>query len=325
MKYHNFVEFLSYDSIALIPVRVSTLEHRAEADTSVQFGPIKLKVPIIAAPMPDVSNGQMAQTLWRLGSLGWIHRFQDSKEQLMQTIFLSGGGIDHTGAGIALPLKWDDKLISGLYESGFHIFCIDTANGASYMVERTIKTLKDKYPKAFLVAGNVATPETFAELQEWGADAIRVGIAGGSVCETKTETGVYSPMATTVYACNLAKTKSLLIADGGIRTPADMCKALALGADVVMVGGVLAGTSESPGEVLKIDGKLYKVLRGAASYSVQRGNSEYNEGAETIVPYQGSVEKVINRFAAGLRSSMSYMDARTLAEYRDNVRIIRVA
>ena len=125
------------------------------------------------------------------------------------------------------------------------------------------------------------------------------------------------------------KRTALLIADGGIKTPADMCKSLALGADVVMMGGALAGTAESPGEVLKVDGKKYKILRGAASFSTQKESTgaepDYVEGAETLVPYRGSVEKVIARFAAGLRSSMSYMNARNLTEYRANVKIVEVA
>jgi IMP dehydrogenase len=122
--------------------------------------------------------------------------------------------------------------------------------------------------------------------------------------------------------------KALLIADGGIRTPADMCKALALGADAVMMGGALAGTRESPGEVIVVDGKKYKILRGAASFGVQKENGndevEYNEGSEVLVEYKGSVEKVISRFAAGLRSSMSYHNARTLEEFRRNVKVVEV-
>lgn len=325
--------WLTYDQVSLIPTQVSTLEHRAEADSSVQFGPLKLDLPLIAAPMPDVTNGAMANRLFELGSLGWIHRFQSSDEQEMQTFFLRGGDIEHTGAGLAIPLKWDDAKVASWYKSGFRIFCIDTANGASEMVRKTIENLKSKYPEIFIVTGNVASFETFFKLQEWGADAIRVGIAGGSVCETRTETGVYSPMASVIREIQQQRTKmiqkSLLIADGGIKTPADMCKALALGADVVMAGGIFAGTKEAPGDPINTGThdkpQLVKLMRGAASFSVQNGKSEHVEGRETFVAYKGSVERVINRYAAGLRSSMSYMNAKTLVEYRHNVKVIEIA
>jgi IMP dehydrogenase len=159
-------------------------------------------------------------------------------------------------------------------------------------------------------------------------DAIRVGIAGGSVCETRDETGVFVPTPYTVAAAASVRTRALIIGDSGIRTPADMCKLLALGADCVMVGSALAGTKEAPGRVIVVDGKKFKIMRGAASFSVQRefegGDPEYIEGSETMVPYKGRVEDVVRRYLAGLRSSMSYMDARTLDEYRRNATFLRL-
>lgn len=337
-------KWLTYDQVSLIPTKVSSLEHRAEANTKVKFGPVMLDLPLIAAPMPDVSNGQMAAKLSFLGSLGWIHRFdQTVSEQIAQ--LKKYPPLWSFSVGVAVSAQ--ASTIGALYDAGVRIFCIDTANGANKMVERAIKTLKNGYPDIFIVTGNVASAETFLELESWGADAIRVGIAGGSVCETRTETGVYSPMASVIQQCaNRIRTiyqpvgsggpidaldqykRALLIADGGITSPGDMCKALALGADLVMAGGIFAGTDEAPGDVILIDGKKHKYLRGAASYSVQKdtGNEDpsYVEGKEKPVPYRGSVEKVVSRFAAGLRSSMSYMNARNLAEYRQNVKVVEI-
>ncbi len=327
--------WLGYDDVSLIPTQISTLSSRAEADTSVQFGPIKLKVPIIAAPMSDVCDLTMAHELALLGALGIHHR------NPLTAVRRPPNNPDYLKMGFALSprlLGPNLKYVRNLYDRGCRIICLDTANGASEMVRRAIGTVKDKYPDIFIITGNVASVETFVALEDWGADAIRVGIAGGSVCETRTETGIYSPMASVIEkVANHGYVRSggmwiglghkaLLIADGGIRKPADLVKALALGADACMLGGALAGTKESPGEILKIDGKLYKKLRGAASFGVQKegGNvqGEYNEGSETVVPYVGAVEKVINRFSAGLRSSMSYHNARTLTEFRERVKIV---
>jgi IMP dehydrogenase len=186
--------------------------------------------------------------------------------------------------------------------------------------------IRNQADDVFIISGNVATAEAFRWLEDRGADAIRVGIAGGSVCETRTETAVYAPTPHAVAEAAQVRRRALIIGDSGVRNPADMCKLLALGADLVMVGSALAGTREAPGRVIVVDGKKVKIMRGAASFSVQQqvGTEDpgYIEGTETLVPYKGGVEDVVRRYLAGLRSSMSYMDARTLEQYRENVSFI---
>jgi IMP dehydrogenase len=204
--------------------------------------------------------------------------------------------------------------------------CLDTANGANDQVGSAIAWLKRKAPDVFVIAGNVAARETFSWLEAQGADAIRVGIAGGSVCETRTETGVFVTTPHAVAEAVSVRRRALIIGDGGVRTPADFCKLLALGADLVMVGSALAGTDEAPGRLILVEGKSYKIMRGAASFSVQQqaGNEEpeYVEGTETLVQHKGSVASVIRRYLNGLRSSMSYMNARSLGEYRDHASFV---
>ena len=317
---------LEYKHISIVPRKISDLDSRSEASTYVYFCGCNLQLPIIAAPMPDVCNGKMAAELTKYGAFGIIHRFQSIEEQYNEWKIASALSTQ-VGASIGVTDNWQDRF-EFLFQRGCYIWLIDIANGASKIIEKVIKHIK-KYSIAKIIAGNVASREGFLYLSNLGVDAIRVGIAGGSVCETKTETGIYYPMASLIEEVVNEKNKNNLsvsiIADGGIKEPRDMCKALALGANTIMVGGILAGCEESPSKTLKIDGKIYKILRGAASFSVQQDyNKEpkYVEGRETLVPFCGKVEDVLTRFKRGLESSMSYLGARTLTEYVNNASFV---
>jgi len=269
----------------------------------------------------------MCRALATRGGLGILHRFQQITDQV-SGYRAASGGLPPTGlVAAAVGVSGDfEERFAALYAAGCRVFCLDTANGAHEQAGRAIENARKIAGDVFLIAGNVATAEGFGWLEERGADAIRVGIAGGSVCETRTETGVFVPTPYAVAEALSVRQRALVIADGGVRSPADACKLLALGADAVMVGSALAGTREAPGPVLVIDGKRHKVMRGAASFSVQVGHGnldpEYIEGAETIVSYKGDVADVLDRYLAGLQSSMSYLDARTLNEYRANARFL---
>jgi IMP dehydrogenase len=320
-----------YDDISLCPRVASTLLHRAEADPATSVGPLRLALPLAASPMPDVCGAEMARALASEGALGLLHRFLPIEAQVAEfEAAVSGLAATVAPVGVAVAVTGDyPERFEGLYAAGCRLFCLDTANGAHRQVARAIDQLKAAHPDAFLIAGNVASGDAFHWLEEAGADAIRVGIAGGSVCETRTETGVFVPTPYAVAEAVAVRRRALVIGDGGVRMPADMCKLLALGADLVMVGSALAGTREAPGRVLVVDGKKYKIMRGAASFSVQqesgRVDPEYVEGAETLAPYKGAAAGVLQRYLAGLRSSMSYMNARTLDEYRTRAAFVRRA
>ena len=257
--------------------------------------------------------------------MGILHRFQpiESQQHEFELVYSQSDTVA-PAVGVAIGITGDYKeRFQALYAAGCRLFCLDTANGAHLQVKQAMGWIRGQASDVFLLAGNVASAEAFSELEEWGADAIRVGIAGGSVCETRTETGVFLPTPYAVAEAVMVRKRALIIGDSGIRTPADFCKLLALGADAVMVGSALAGTKEAPGHVIAMDGKKYKVMRGAASFSVQQqsGNASpgYIEGTETLVPYRDTVTTVLHRYLAGLQSSMSYMNACTLDEYRRNV------
>lgn len=317
---------LDYDDVTLVPRVTSTLAHRADARPAVVLGPLELQLPMLGSPMPDVCGVDMCLALAEHGALGVLHRFQSIDAQVSELrAVLQGGGPVAAAVGSTADYR---ERFDRLREAGCRVVCIDTANGAHVQVADAIAWMRARDADIFVIAGNVASAEGFSWLENAGADAIRVGIAGGSVCETRNETGVFAPTPHAVAEAAAVRRRALIIGDSGVRHPADVCKLLALGADCVMVGSVLAGTREAPGRVIVIDGKKYKIMRGAASFSVQQEHGdddpEYIEGSETMVAYKGSVAGVMRRYLAGLRSSMSYMNARTLQEYRQNVSVLRL-
>lgn len=319
-----------YDHISIAPRVVSEVAHRSDVCPDVELGPLRLGLPILGSPMPDVCGTDMARALAQHGALGILHRF-DSIESQVTSFREAGHGLPGSTApvGAAVGVSGDYQArFRALYEAGCRVICLDTANGAHRQVSQAISWIKEQDREVFLIAGNIATAEGFSWLEGEGADAIRVGIAGGSVCETRNETGVYIPTPYAVAESASVRERALIIGDGGVRMPSDLSKLLALGADLVMLGSVLAGTREALGRVIVVDGKRYKIMRGAASFSVQQeaagGRPQYVEGAETLVPYKGRVEEVLQRYQAGLRSSMSYLNARTLADFRRNASFVRV-
>lgn len=319
-----------YDRIWYAPRQCATLRHRSEANTRTTAFNATLDLPIITAPMPDVCNGKMARTFSMHGGLALIHRFQSIAQQVKNynDAITDNPRSKQVGCAIGTVGDWAERF-EELYAAGCRIFCIDTANGYNEQVSITAYTIKQAYDDIYIIAGNIATGEGYKYLATLGVkiDAVRVGIAGGSVCETKNETGVYMPIIASLRECVAARATldveaPLIIADGGIKKPADANKALGLGADLVMCGSLFAGTAEAPGDVIKHDGQLYKLYRGAASFSVQHEftnkEPQYNEGAETLVPYKGTVVEILHRLRGGLTSCMSYNNARTLQELRNN-------
>jgi len=311
---------LNYDDIGLISRNISGVDSRNLVDTSLSFAGQKLSIPLIASPMPDVCDGKMAMVLSKLGSYGFIHRFNSIDEQINEY------NISEGNCGVAIGINGDYvERFTSLYDWGCRSFCIDVANGANERVKETVIKLKSLKEDVFLTVGNVATLECFAWLAQLPIYAIRVGISGGSACTTRTETGLFYPMASSLLECssysNRSKNRPIIIADGNIKEPQDMCKALVLGADLGMSGSLFAASEESPASIMKINGKLLKTYKGAASFSTQKSvgkKPEYVEGLESLIPYTGSVEKTIKRFRNGLKSSMSYMNALTLEEYKKN-------
>lgn len=309
---NEFHQSLTYDDISLIPTAVSRVKSRTEAVTQCEFLGEKLNLPVLSSPMDTVTGIEMAKELSRLGCLGILNRFDSS----LDTVLLDQkNGVNLKAVSIALntPADTIEKLIDKNY-----IICIDTANANNKAVLCVTEEIKKKF-NARIIVGNIAHGATLEQLESAGADAVRVGIGSGSVCTTSIQTGIgigqVSSLLNVIFSRQEKKLKIKIIADGGIKSPGDVAKAIAAGADVVMLGRMLSGTKETPGEVIKYNGQLWKKYRGSASFGVKMRN-EFIEGEETMVPYKGVVKNVIDNISDGLRSSMSYMDCFSLDELR---------
>ncbi len=314
----------TYQDISLVPRKLSTIRSRRDIDLGFQL-PVNgtstsLRLPLLPAPMDTICSVTMCRLLAQNSMLGMIHRFQSDDERLDGYRELIADGHD---AVIAIGLD-ENNLIKEFYDLGARFFIVDVANGFNTAVEPTIKYLQD-LGETFIICGNVDSGEGFHYLAGLGVQAIRVGIGTGSMCTTSIMAGVGQGIVSSIQECRAAKDElqlpALLIADGGIREVGDIAKALALGADLVMVGRLLAGTKEAEGNILKYEGKLYKAYRGSASFAVQqkRGkNPYYVEGDETIVAYKGGAQNILDQIESGLRSSFSYLAARNISEFIAN-------
>lgn len=309
-EYH---QSLTYDDISLIPKEVSRIRSRKEANTRCKFLGEDLLLPVISSPMESVTGIEMSEELTRLGCIGILNRFDSSLKKILED---NKNNQEIKAVSIALNTSIDviEKLAAHNY-----IICIDTANANNHEVLIKAEEIKKKFDVRVIV-GNIAHGATLDQLESAGADAVRVGIGSGSVCTTSIQTGIgIGQVSSLLDVLAVRKEKKLniaVIADGGIKSPGDVVKAIALGADAVMLGRMLAGTKETPGEVIKYAGQLWKKYRGSASFGVKMKN-EFIEGEETMVAYKGVVQNVIDSISDGLKSSMSYMNCLDLNELRE--------
>jgi IMP dehydrogenase len=311
VELNEYKQSLTYDDISLIPTQVSRIKSRTQASTNCSFLGLKLNVPVISSPMDSVTGIDMAKELSNLGSLGIINRFDSSLDSVLNA--KNGKGIK----AVSIALNTDVKTIEKIAAKNY-IICIDTANANNKEVLKKTEMIKRKF-NVKVIVGNIAHGDSLDQLENAGADAVRVGIGSGSVCTTSIQTGIgigqVSSLLNVLFARKDKKLKIKIIADGGVKSPGDVAKAISLGADVVMLGRMLSGTRETPGEVIKYNGQLWKKYRGSASFGVKMRN-EFIEGEETMVAYKGAVKSVIDGISDGLKSSMSYMNCLNLEELR---------
>ena len=316
----------SFDDVLLVP-KYSDIESRTQVDTSSALDSMRtLKLPVVSSPMDTVTERHMAISIGKSGGLGVIHRYNTPQEQAREVAAsVSPNWFGPVGAAVGMTGDYIERA-EMCNKAGAAVICVDVAHGHHSMMERCIKSLKDKLPEVHLMAGNVATLEAFDALASWGADSIRVGIGGGSICSTRLVAGHGMPTLQSIFECAQTSYDTKIIADGGIKTTGDMVKALAAGADFVMLGSMLAGTTETPGDILtKTNGKKYKVYRGMASHAAQsnwRGKSSTPEGVSTTVPYRGDVDLIIEDIIGGIRSGLSYSGCRSIKEFQGKAEFI---
>lgn len=316
----------TFDDIQIIPA-YSEVESRSQCNLTTRFTKqYKLGTPLVASPMDTVTEYNMAIAIASHGGVGIVHRFMSIEKQANQV----------------RKIKEQEKLVSAaigatgdykeraqeLVNAGAIVLLIDVAHGNTKQVRDAITWCKQNLPNYVdVIAGNVATYDGAKNLAKWGADAIRVGIGNGSLCETRIRTGIGIPQVTALIESIRAVEESgidvPIIADGGIRMTGDVAKALSLGADSVMLGSLLAGTRESPGEIHRMgiwpNEQLFKKYRGSASAEVKQvhGLEEKNvEGNSKLIPYKGKVERIVSDISDGVRSAMSYVDATTIEEFQ---------
>jgi len=325
----NLETHLAFDDVLLVP-QYSDIKSRSEISLASELSPgIELRVPIIASPMDTVCGALMATNMGEFGSLGIVHRYNTIEEQCLIVSKASENGMKIVGAAIGVTGDYIDRARE-LVDAGATVLCLDVAHGDHVLMHVALHNIKDKFGHiVHVMAGNVATYTGASALAQVGADSIRVGIGGGSICSTRIQTGHGLPTLSSIIDCVGIKEDFpdiKIIADGGIKNSGDIVKALAAGADYAMVGSLLAGTSESPGEIIRKDGAVYKSYRGMASKDAQmdwRGKTASLEGVATVIPYKGSVLGVLKELENGIRSGLSYSGARNLQEFYENAEFIR--
>ena len=327
---------LSFDDVLLVP-GYSKIETRKDVCLQIcdwegeliDVGKSSFRLPIFASPMDTVVDRQTAAMFANKGVSPIMHRYTSIDQQLIDyEAVLDCLSNDAAPVGVAISSAAEclDR-VGEFYDLGCRLFCIDVAHGHHALSISAVSDLRTMYDDIFIIAGNVATLDGFNALADSGANAIRVGIGGGSVCSTRLVTGHGVPTFQSVIDCANSDRDCFIIADGGIRNSGDVVKALAAGADFVMLGSMFAGKLESPGDTKDVGGILYKNYRGMASKNAQldwRGKVSVAEGVDSWRPVYETVEQSIDRITAGIRSGLSYSGCDNLADFYCSSEFVKI-
>jgi GMP reductase len=307
------MEIFDYDNILLLP-RKCRVDSRSQCDTGITFGPRRFAMPVVPSNMKTVVDETIVEFLARHEQFYVMHRFAFdnvafARRMREKKLYVS----------ISLGVKADDMATVDRLAAdgtGADYITIDIAHGHAESVRRMIEHIKSKLPQAFVIAGNVATPEAVIDLENWGADATKVGVGPGKVCITKLKTGFGTGgwQLSALKWCARVATKPI-VADGGIRHHGDIAKSVRFGATMVMIGSLFAGHEESPGQTVELDGKLYKEYYGSAS-DFNKGEYKHVEGKRILEPIKGALADTMREMREDLQSSISYAGGTQLADLK---------
>ncbi len=331
-------EALTFDDVLLEPKYSEVLPSQVLTETSLSNN-LNLNIPILSSAMDTVTESKMAISIAKAGGIGVIHRNLNIKDQISEIKKVKSKKLLVGAAVGAGPLE--HKRAVAVLKENVDLIVVDTAHGHTKKVSEIIKIIKKiKSKKTTLCAGNIATSEAAKFLIKLGVDVIKVGIGPGSICTTRIVAGIGVPQLSAILAVRkgIGKKKVTIIADGGIKFSGDISKALVAGADAVMIGSLFAGTDESPGKIVKKNGKFFKSFRGMGSIGAmnkgsadryfqtkQKDISKYvPEGVEGLVKYKGSVNKIIYQLIGGLKSSMGYLGTKKVKNLRNKTKFVKI-
>ena len=330
-------EALTFDDVLMLPRFSSILPSNTDISLKLTNN-INLKVPFLSSAMDTVTESNMAIAMAQEGGIGIIHRNLNIQKQSSEVKKVKNKKL-LVGAAVGTN-KEDFERAKALIDSGADLIVIDTAHGHSKKVLKTLSKLKKIKSKIPFCVGNIATGEAAKKLYNSGADIIKVGIGPGSICTTRMVAGIGVPQISAIMDVRKALNKKniKIISDGGIKFSGDIAKALAAGADAIMMGSIFAGTDESPGKKFKSEGKTFKQYRGMGSIGAMSAGSANRyfqnnfkdkskfvpEGVEGRVEYKGKVSKIIYQLQGGLRSSMGYIGAKSLKEINKRAKFVKI-
>ena len=330
-------EALTFDDVLLVPRYSAVLP--SETILKIDLGNnLKLKIPFLSSAMDTITESNMAIAIAQKGGLGIIHRNLSINEQFKEIKKVKDKNLI-VGAAVGTADE-DLRRTKSILDAGVDLIVIDTAHGHSERVVNILSKIKKIRSKVPICVGNIASGEAAIKLYNEGADILKVGIGPGSICTTRMIAGIGVPQITAVLEVkkSVKNKKIKIISDGGIKFSGDIAKALAAGADAIMMGSIFAGTDETPGKKFKVKGKFYKSYRGMGSIGAMSAGSSNRyfqkkhkdkskfipEGVEARVPYKGPVEEILYQLQGGLRSSMGYVGAKMIKEINQKGKFIKI-